>query len=286
MKDEWNGDVIRAKREALRLSQAAVAKKVDLDPEVYRRYEVSEREPRVTIARKIAEVLDLTLAEVAGQVPQGIAASPSANSPSIVGAVLQTRRNELGLTLNRVANTAGIPVELYQEYERGNTELPLTTAAALAEVLDISLVKLAGTEQASADLSGTWYANWQAPGVTDTSPHTVEALRITNKLALDNGWRGELDIFSDEILIGWYRPPTRGIRTRMGVFLWIPAADDYLYGRWTGVSESNSVEDGWCVLARTDKRSQDVMQQLINTNQAHAGPNLRIPKLGGWSSGA
>lgn len=284
MTNEWTGDTIRARREALGLSQAAVAGMVGLNKEVYRRYEIGDREPGITTARRIAEILDLSLAEVAGQIDATPPLSTQANAPSVVGAVLRARRSELGLTQTKVASSLGISVESYQQYESGSVELPLTIAAELAAILDISLGKLAGTEHSTANLGGLWHANWQAASGDDTHLHTVEALRITNSLALDNGWRGELEIFGDEVLIGWYRPPGRGIRTRMGLFLWIPTSGDYLYGKWTGVAENNTVASGWCVMAREEERSQRVLDELIRTGRPHAGPNLRLPRLGGWGS--
>lgn len=284
MTDAWTGDMIRTRREALRLSQAAVAEQAGINKETYRRYETGEREPGITTARRIAEILDLSLAEVAGQVPLSSPASAQGNPPSVVGAVLHARRTELGLSQTRVAASMSIPVELYQDYENGDKEIPLTVAAELASVLDMSLGKLAGTEHATANLGGRWHAHWEPPTGTNSTGHSVEALRITNTLVLDQGWRGVLEISHEELLIGWYRPPGRGIRTRTSMFLWIPAAGDYLYGRWTGITETNSVASGWCVLARDDTRSANILTELINTGRPQAGPNLRIPRLGGWGS--
>lgn len=284
MTQAWTGDAIRDRREALGLSQAAVAKRAGLNAEVYRRYEVGAREPSITVARTIAEILDLSLAEVAGQISPASETATEANSPSVVGAIIQARRNELGLTQTLVAKTMGISVELYQAYETGDTEIPLTAAAALTTVLDIPLTKLSGTERSTPDLGGTWHTNWQTADM-DTAAHPVEALRIADSIALDKGWRGQLNVYRDEVLIGWYRPPMTGIRTRMGVFLWISAAGDYLHGKWTGVADNNTITSGWCVLARDERRSREILNELVNTGRAHPGPNLRLPRLSSWGSG-
>lgn len=282
----WS-DVIRRRREALGLSQAQVARTAGIHKQTFQRYESGEREPPLSVARDIAEALDVSLAELAGQVPIGLEPSAGATSLSVVGDVIQARRHELGLTQSRVASAAGIPLDQFQRYESGESELPLATAATLAEVLDISLAVLAGSEPRNVDFNGRWWATWQAgalrPG--DVDFHLVEALRVGTRVLLDNGWRGELEVFGgNEVLIGWYRPPGHGTRTRQGVFLWLPAGGDYLYGRWTGVAENNTVTSGWCVLAREEAKSREVFQALVTSN-TQPRPVARLPRLGGaWGS--
>ena len=155
-------NVIRQRREALGFTKAEVARGAKIKEFSYARYESGEREPPLSVARAIAEVLDLSLAELAGQVPSGLDPSSRAGSLSVVGNVVQARRHELGLTQTRVASATGVPLDLYQSYESGEADLPLATAAILADVLDISLPVLAGTEPPSIDFNGRWWATWQA----------------------------------------------------------------------------------------------------------------------------
>lgn len=276
-------EVISRRREALGFSKAHVARAAKLNEQTFGRYESGEREPPLLVARAIAEALDLSLAELAGQVPSGLEPAPGANALSVVGEVIQARRHELGLTQTRVASAAGLPLDLYQRYESGEADLPLATAADLADVLDIALAVLAGAEPRSIDLNGRWWATWEAgplrPGEADF--HLVEGLRVGNRVLLDNGWRGELELFGNEVLIGWYRPPGHGIRTRQGIFLWVPTGCDYLYGRWTGVADNNTVASGWCVLARDEVKSREVFESL-RTSKAQPRPVARLPRLGAW----
>lgn len=278
-------EVIRRRREAQGISQAQLARTAGIHKQTFQRYESGEREPPLTVARAIAEALDVSLAELAGQVPGGLESTPSSTSLSVVGEVIQGRRHELGLTQSRVASAAGIPLDLYQRYESGEAELPLATAATLADVLDMSLAVLAGSEPRRVDLNGRWWATWQAgalrPG--DVDFHLVEALSVGARVLLDNGWRGELEVFGNEVLIGWYRPPGQGTRTRQGVFLWLPAGGDYLYGRWTGVADNNTVTSGWCVLARDEAKSREIFQTLMTTD-TQPRPVARLPRLGTWGS--
>ena len=278
-------NVIRQRREALGFTKAEVARGAKIKEFSYARYESGEREPPLSVARAIAEVLDLSLAELAGQVPSGLDPSSRAGSLSVVGNVVQARRHELGLTQTRVASATGVPLDLYQSYESGEADLPLATAAILADVLDISLPVLAGTEPPSIDFNGRWWATWQAGPRhrSEADFHSVDALRVGNRVLLDKGWRGELEVFGNEVVIGWYRPPGEGIRTRQGIFLWAPADGDYLYGRWTGVADNNTVTSGWCVLARDEAKSRETFETLV-TSKTQPRSVARLPRLGARGS--
>lgn len=277
--------VIRRRREALGFSKAQVARAAKINEQSFGRYESGEREPPLSVARAIAEALDLSLAELAGQIPSGLEIDAGAGALSVVGEVIQARRHELGLTQTRVSSAAGLPLDLYQRYESGEADLPLATAAVLADVLDISLAVLAGAETRSIDFNGQWWAAWQSGPLhpNEADFHLVEALRVGNRVLLDKGWRGELELFGNEVLVGWYRPPGHGTRTRQGIFLWLPAGSDYLYGRWTGVADNNTVTSGWCVLAREEAKSSEVFQSLLTSN-VQPRPVARLPRLGTWGS--
>lgn len=277
--------VIQARRDQLGISQAQLARLAGVPKGTFQRYETGDREPPLSVARAIAEALDVSLAELAGQVPAG---EDPVETPglSVVGEVMQARRRELGLTQTRVANTAGLALEAYQRYESGDQEPSLAAAAAICSALDISLPTLAGVDPRPIELNGKWWATWQGGfGHHDQADlHTVDALRAGDTLLLDNAWRGELRIFSNEVLIGWYRPPGRSTRSRQAVFLWLPASEEYLYGRWTGVAANNSVVSGWCVLARDESTSREVFEKLARDN-VQPRPALKLPELGSWGSG-
>jgi len=278
-------DVIRQRREALGLTKAHVARAVKISEQSFGRYESGEREPPLSVARAIAEALDVSLAELSGQIPSGLDLAAGTTPRSVAGKVIQARRHELGLTQTRVASAADLPLDLFQRFESGEADLPLATAAVLADVLDISLAVLAGGETRDIDFNGRWWATWQSGPLSPAEAdfHSVDALRAGNKVLLDKGWRGELEAFGNEVLIGWYRPPGQGTRTRQGIFLWLPPGSDYLYGRWTGVADNNTVTSGWCVLARDEAKSREVFQTLL-TSKTQPRHVARLPRLGTWGS--
>ncbi|MEB3023460.1 MULTISPECIES: helix-turn-helix domain-containing protein [Mycolicibacter] len=281
---EWaGGEIIRARRIELDLTQAKVSQAAGLVMRQYQRYEKGEREPSLSTARAIAEALDLPLSELAGQTDLASATTTAAPANAVAEAI-QHRRRRIGLTQLTVATTAGLDIEQYQRYESGKEELSLAVATAIAAALDMPLPELAGLVPRPVDLNGKWWASWQsAPGPTTNNidTHSVAALHAGGRILLDSGWRGELRIWNNEILIGWYRPPVPVTRTRQGVFLWLPTHENYLIGRWNGVSPNNAVISGWCALARDEAESRQLADNLIG-GKLQARPTLRLPGLSNW----
>lgn len=271
---------IKARRKNKSYSLASFAKALGISQSAYHRYESGERKIPLPIARKMAELLDLSLEEIAGQAaPPDIALEwIEARRSAAIGSALSARRLQLKISASQVAASAGIPLEQYQRYEAGTELLSLAAASDLAEALDMSLPQMAGTATESVDFNGRWWAAWQGGPNDPTSidPHTVDVLRAGHRLLLDQGWRGELEFFGSELLLGWYRPPSRAIRTRQGVFLWVPTGAQYAYGKWTGVSVNNTVASGWCVLSRDEKTSQELIEDLVERNAQPHTP-LQLP---------
>ncbi|WP_236725847.1 helix-turn-helix domain-containing protein [Mycobacterium avium] len=280
---EWSGaDTVRTRRIERGMTQAQVAKAAGVLLRQYQRYEKGEREPSLSTARAIAEALDLPLSELAGQIEPG--APTAAGTPSTaVAETIQTRRRQIGLTQLAAATAAGLPLEHYQRLEAGSEELSLAAATAIATALDMPLPVLAGIIPRPVDLNGQWWTSWQgALDQTDTiDTHQVTVIHAGNRLLLDSGWRGELQISDNEVLIGWYRPAQTMTRTRAGVFLWLPAYENYLYGRWTGVSANNTVVSGWCALAREEGRATELIDTLVR-DKTQPRPALRLPGLSNW----
>lgn len=272
--------IISARRNEIRWSQARLAKALGIGLTTFQRYERGERPIPLPVARKIAEILDVSLAEIAGQLQ-------SAETPplSVAGEAILARRKQLGLTPARAAATVGFSLDQYQLIESGEQEPSLSDAIAISEALDMPLDEMAGVVPKAVDFNGQWWATWQG-GLNQADVidlHSVTMLRAGDRLLLDAGWRGELQVFRNEVLVGWYRPPAGFSRTRQGVFLWLPTGSDCIYGKWTGVNTNNSVTDGWCVLARDETKAGEVMDQLVNQD-SQPRPPLKLPRLGSWGT--
>lgn len=271
---------IKERRKYKSYSLASFAEVLGISQSAYHRYETGERKIPLPIARKMAELLDLSLEEIAGQAapPEISLAWAEAERSAAIGSALATRRQQLKISASQVASAAGISLEQYQRYEAGAEALPLAAATDLAETLDMSLPQMAGTAPGSVEFNGRWWAAWQGGPNDPTAidPHTVEVMRAGHRLLLDQGWRGELELFGNELLLGWYRPPSRAIRTRQGVFLWIPTGVEYAYGKWTGVSVNNTIASGWCVLSRNEKTTRELIENLVERNAQPRTP-LQLP---------
>ncbi|MDE3134748.1 MAG: helix-turn-helix transcriptional regulator [Acidobacteriota bacterium] len=68
------------------------------------------------------------------------------------GTTLRRRRQELGLSQSELSRAAGINVRQLARYEHGQNEPPLTIAAKLADVLNLTLDQLAATGPTDAEL--------------------------------------------------------------------------------------------------------------------------------------
>jgi transcriptional regulator with XRE-family HTH domain len=125
------------------------------------------------------------------------------------------------LSQAELAKKAGISLRQLARYEAGDQQPVLSAAVALADALGISMDQLAGKVTYDLDLSGDWWCAWQtwkdgAPRI-DTHPLEVhqrgELLQLNAERAVPVAegsyrWRGELRLWDNEALIGWYGQPT------------------------------------------------------------------------------
>lgn len=283
--DAERKSAIKEQRENKVLSQAYVAEVIEVSQATYGRYERGERPIPIEKAQKLSEVLGISLEEIAGQAARTSASDlVSESATAAIASTIAARRKQLGISASQVAASANIKLEEYQRYESGEEHPPLAVAAELSEALDISLAELAGKVPKALDFNGRWWAAWQGTGLDSSKVdrHNITMLRAGDTLLVDDGWRGALQVFRNEVLLGWYRPPV-GTRSHQGVFLWFPTDGDYAYGRWTGINDNNSIGSGWCVIAREEAKANEVIERLVADNtQPRAA--LRLPPLSGWGT--
>lgn len=283
--DAERGNAIKQQREHKELSQAHVAEMLDIGLTTYNRYERGLRPIPMPIASRLAEILGMSLEEIAGQAaPPSVSDLVSESATGAIASRIVARRQQLGISASQIAASADIKLEEYQRYETGEEHPPLAVAAEIAEALDISLLELAGKIPKSMDFNGRWWAAWQGTGLNSSKVdrHNMTMLRAGDSILVDDGWRGVLQVFRNEVLLGWYRPPV-GTRSQQGVYLWFPTDGDYAYGRWTGINDNNSIGSGWCVIAREEAKANELIERLVADNtQPRAA--LRLPPLSGWGT--
>ena len=135
-----------------------------------------------------------------------------------LGDVIRQRRDQLGLSQAELARAAGIDARQIRRYESGEQQPSFTVAVAIAAALKISLTDLAGMPSHRVKLSGKWWASWQTfrDGAERIATQQVEfnqegdfirVATITRGLSEEEGgyhWSGELRLWDNEVLMGWY----------------------------------------------------------------------------------
>jgi transcriptional regulator with XRE-family HTH domain len=197
-----------------------------------------------------------------------------------ISEVIKHRRTELGLSQAQLAKAAGISLRQLARYEAGEQQPVLSAAVALADALQISLIQLAGQVTYGLDLSGTWYCAWQTwkDSVLRVDVHSLEIHQSGDLLQLDADralpvsegsykWRGELRLWDNEALIGWYRSTDAAVRSKGSLYLALHPHGTYAWGRWVGMSYDGEVITGWGAIARTDDEAHRVVKDLISTEK-------------------
>ena len=194
-----------------------------------------------------------------------------------LGDIIRSRRNAIGLSQTELAKAAGVHVRQIARYEAGEQQPALSVAVALADALGISIAQLAGQVSYDLDLSGEWWCAWQTwkdevPRI-DTHPMEVhqrgELLQLDAQRAVpvEEGsytWRGELRLWDNEALMGWYRSTDGAVRSKGTLYLALHPHGSYAWGRWVGMSYDGLVMSGWGAMARTEAEAHKVVQDLID----------------------
>jgi transcriptional regulator with XRE-family HTH domain len=195
--------------------------------------------------------------------------------------VIRARRSALGLSQAELAKAAGVSLRQLARYEAGEQQPVLSAAVALADALGISIAQLAGEVSHELDLSGQWWAAWQtwkdgAPRI-DTHPLKVHQRGELLQLDADRAvpvaegsyhWRGELRLWDNEALLGWYRSTDAAGRSKGAMYLALHPHGTHAWGRWVGMSYDGPVISGWGAIARTQEQAHQVVLDLINAERA------------------
>jgi transcriptional regulator with XRE-family HTH domain len=190
--------------------------------------------------------------------------------------VLRRRRTELGLSQAELAEAAGVDKRQIRRYEAGEQQPVLSVAVALAEALKISVGELAGIPSHRIDLSGDWWASWQTFKDGEEIV-TVQEVRfrqegelitvetVTRGISVEDGgnhWRGELRLWDNEILMGWYAALDGGVRSKGTMYFVLHPHGQRMYGRWVGLSYDGSVVTGWGAMAHDEHEATSLIDEL------------------------
>jgi hypothetical protein len=76
-------------------------------------------------------------------------------------------------------------------------------------------------------------------------------------------WQGELRIWDNEALIGWYHSNDGAVRSKGAIYLTVDPHGNRAWGRWVGMSYDGLVVTGWGAMARTEDESHQAVQDLM-----------------------
>ena len=199
--------------------------------------------------------------------------------------VIRQRRSELGMSQGDLAAKVGVDRRQIRRYESGETQPTLSVARTIARALGISIDELAGDETHRVDLSGEWWACWQSwkdggEAIRPQRVHlrqrgdVVEAAAVARGAPLEEGgylWRGELRVWDNEILMGWYVADEGAVRSKGTLYYVLHNHGINLTGRWVGLSYDGPIITGWSSMARTEEEAVALMDKLRNEERTSTG---------------
>lgn len=190
--------------------------------------------------------------------------------------IIRERRTELGLSQADLAARVGVDKRQIRRYEAGDAQPTLSAAAAIAKALDMSIDELAGHATRRIDLSGEWWSSWQT-SKDDNEVVTAQEVRLnqqrdhidvqtlTRGISVDEGgyhWHGELRLWDNEILMGWYAANDGSVRSKGTMYFVVHPHGINMTGRWVGLSYDGEIMTGWGAMAHTEDEARHLIDQL------------------------
>ncbi len=193
-----------------------------------------------------------------------------------MGEVIRRRRDQIGMSQAELARAAGVDARQIRRYESGEQQPLFSVAVAIAQALRIPISELAETPEHRVKLSGTWWASWQTyrGGIEKIATQQVEMQQegefirvstVTHGLSTDEGgyhWSGELRLWDNEILMGWYASTEGSIRDKGTMYFVLHPHGLYMAGRWVGLSYDGKIVTGYGSMARSHDEAEAAITRL------------------------
>lgn len=193
--------------------------------------------------------------------------------------VMKERRAALSLSQAELAVAVGLDKRQIRRYELGEAQPTLPVAKALAQALGISIDELAGLGEQRLQITGEWWAAWQT-AKDGVEVHTSQPVQIIQRgqdleiRAIERGievadggylWRGQLRLWDNEILMGWYAAADEAIRSKGTLYLVLHQHGQRMDGRWVGLSYDGPIQTGRAALARTQDEALTILQESVTS---------------------
>src|SRR6266511_2292475 len=151
--------------------------------------------------------------------------------------VIRRRRAELDMSQADLAKAAGVDVRQIRRYESGQQQP--TLSVAVATFLDrpstagsLDLIQIEATRRGRPVEEGGYL------------------------------WRGELRLWDNEILMGWYAANDGSVRSKGTMYFQIHPHGINMTGRWVGLSYDGQIVSGWGSMARTEDEARELIYKL------------------------
>lgn len=199
--------------------------------------------------------------------------------------LMRERRTDKGLSQAELAEAVGLDKRQIRRYEAGEAQPTLPVAKAIARALGVSLDELAGGDEQRLSITGDWWAGWQTHKdgrqVLTSQPIRIKqrgqdldiAALSRGDVDLDAGgylWRGQLRLWDNEILMGWYAADDQAVRSKGTLYLVIHPHGHQIYGRWVGLSYDGLVESGWAAITRAEETAQELLRTFSDPETTDA----------------
>lgn len=127
------------------------------------------------------------------------------------------------------------------------------------------------------NLSGTWYAVWQTTveGKENINTEVLKIKQRGNRIIMDiieknpdnklGGylWRGELRIYDNEHIIGYYLPREKNVISKGSMYFLLNRVGEFMVGKWVGCNYDYDCTWGFGVIAKDRDFALQKMQKLL-----------------------
>lgn len=167
-------------------------------------------------------------------------------------------------------------VRQIRRYEAGEQEPSLTVGLAIAKALRISVTELTGERSQGVNLTGEWWMSWQTSKDSQEvitaqevrfaqEGDLIDVQTLTRGIEVDDGgyhWHGELRLWDNEILMGWYAANDGSVRSKGTMYFVLHPHGVSMTGRWVGLSYDGKIMTGWGAMGRSEEDVRALIEQL------------------------
>ncbi len=164
----------------------------------------------------------------------------------------------------------------WKRWEKG-TQPSRLYRPLLAALLGLADTRFDNADEPAIDLSGDWWAAWQSSRdrseVVAIQPvrfrqqgETIRLRAVRRGRPIEQGgylWQGELRVWDNEILMGWYAADDGSVRSKGTLYFVMHPQGQRMAGRWVGLSWDGDSVTGIATMARTEADAGTVIQELI-----------------------